>query len=363
MARKDYYKILGVSKDASLDEIKKAYRDLARKYHPDVNPGNKEAEEKFKEINEAYEVLSDPEKRKNYDLMGDSFFNPTSEGGFGYTYSGRDFFSEFFGSQSFEEIFSDFFGFGKKRAEKIRKGQDIEAEITITFEEAYKGVEKTFELKIDNPCNDCDGTGIDKKNSPICPVCNGTGIKIERRGNILIQKTCDNCRGMKYTNIKLCNTCKGKGVIYTSEKIKVTIPPAVDTGYRMRIRGKGKPFPGGTAGDLYLTIIVLPHPFFKREGLDIYLELPLSIVEASLGAKIEIPTPDGRTIYLKVPPLVSNFQKLRVAGKGMRDLSTGRVGDLYCIVNIETPEKLTNEARELLEKLGKHIKPPRRPWE
>ncbi|MCX7991802.1 MAG: molecular chaperone DnaJ [Proteobacteria bacterium] len=361
MNKKDYYKILGVSKEATIDEIKKAYRDLARKYHPDVNPGNKEAEEKFKDINEAYEVLSDPEKKKNYDLMGDSFFNPTSEGGFGYTYSGRDFFSEFFGKSSFEDIFSDFFGFGSKKKTNIEKGEDIEAEITLTFQEAYEGVEKIFELKLDNPCSECKGTGVDKKDSTICPVCNGTGLKGEKKGNILIQKTCDNCRGLKYTNLKVCKQCKGQGLVYSSEKLKIKIPAGVDTGYKMLLRGKGKPSPSGIRGDLYLNVIVFPHPFFKRDGLDLYLELPISIVEATLGAKIQIPTPEGKKINLAVPPLISNNQKLRVAGKGMRDPS-GRAGDLYCIVSVETPEKLSNEAKELLEKLNKYIKPPKRPW-
>lgn len=361
MSKKDYYQILGVSKNASIDEIKKAYRELARKYHPDVNPGNKEAEEKFKDINEAYEVLSDPEKRKNYDLMGDSFFNPTSEGGFGYTYSGRDFFSEFFGTSSFEDIFSDLLGFGRKRTPKEEKGEDISAELTLTFQEAYEGVDKIFELKTENPCKVCGGAGFDKKNSTICPICNGTGLKTEKKGNMLIQRTCDNCKGIKYINVKVCKTCGGKGVNYTIEKLRIKIPPGIESGYKMLIKGKGNASPSGIRGDLYITIYVLPNPLFKRDGLDLYLELPISIVEATLGAKIEIPTPDGKRIYLKVPPLISNNQKLRVAGKGMKD-AEGRVGDLYCLVSVQTPEKLSSEAKELLEKLSKHIKPPKRAW-
>ncbi len=362
MGKKDYYKILGISKDATVDEIKTAYRKLARKYHPDVNPGNKDAEEKFKDINEAYEVLSDPEKRKNYDMMGDAFFNPASEGGFGYTYSGRDFFSEFFGSSSFEDIFSDFFGFGSKKKDRVEKGEDIEAEITLTFQEAYEGIEKIFELKIDNPCHKCKGSGIDDKEATLCSNCNGRGIKSERKGNITIQKPCEKCKGLRYSKIKTCNNCNGAGLIYNTEKLKIKIPPGVDNGYRMRLRGKGKASSSGIRGDLYITINVLPHPFFTREGLDLYLKLPISITEATLGAKIDIPTPEGKKIYLTVPPLISNNQKLRVAGKGMKDAS-GRVGDLYCQISIEIPDKLSKEAKELIENLNKYIKPPKRPWQ
>lgn len=361
MSKKDYYKILGVSKDATIDDIKRAYRDLARKYHPDVNPGNKEAEERFKEINEAYEVLSDPEKRKNYDMMGDSFFHPTSEGGFGYTYSGRDFFSDFFGSTSFEDIFSDFFGFGTKKKRGAEKGEDIEAEITISFKEAFEGVDKNFELKLEKPCSTCNGSGLDKKNATTCPACEGRGLKVEKRGNILIQKTCEHCKGLGYTNLKVCTNCQGKGILYDIERLIVKIPPGIDNGQRLVLRGKGKASSYGVRGDLYLYVNIQPHPHFKRDELDLYLELPLSIVEATLGGKVPIPTPEGEKINVNIPPLVSNGQKLRIPNKGMKD-AQGKRGNLYCIISVETPEKLSNEAKNLLEKLREHIKSPKRSW-
>ncbi len=357
MERKDYYKILGVSKNATTDEIKRAYRELARKYHPDVNPGNKEAEERFKDINEAYEVLSDPEKRRNYDLMGDSFFQPKSEGGFGYTYSGKSFFEDLFG-----DFFSDLFSFGTKSREREDKGQDIETEITITFKEAFEGTEKVINLNIDKPCFSCNQTGLNKSEASICPKCHGTGLISDKKGSIIIQKSCDSCKGMGYVNLKVCSNCKGKGITYESEKLVIKIPAGIEDRQRLVIKNKGKASKTGKRGDLYINVFVEPHPYFKRDGLDLYLELPLSITEAALGGKVEVPLPEGKKVNLNIPPLVSQGQKLRIAKKGMKDPSGNR-GDLYCILSIETPEKLSNEAKELLEKLKNYIKPPNRVWE
>ncbi len=356
MDKKDYYKILGVQKNATTEDIKKAYRELARKYHPDVNPGNKEAEEKFKDINEAYEVLSDPEKRRNYDLMGDSFFQPKSEGGFGYTYSGKSFFEDLFG-----DFFSDLFNFGTKSKEREDRGEDIETEIIISFREAFEGAEKLININIEKPCEICNETGLDRKNATPCPKCHGSGLMSDKKGSIFIQKTCDNCRGMGYINLKVCSACKGKGVTYETEKLLIKIPPGIENGKRLILRGKGKASKSGKRGDLYVSVYVEPHPYFKRDGMDVYLDLPISIIEATLGGKVEIPLPEGKMINLNIPPLVSNGQKLRIARKGMKDASGNR-GDLFCIVTIETPEKLTGEAKELLEKLKNHIKPPKRVW-
>jgi molecular chaperone DnaJ len=359
MAYKDYYKILGVSKNATQDEIRKAYRELAKKYHPDVNPGNKEAEEKFKEINEAYEVLSDPEKRKNYDTMGDAFFTPQSEGGFGYTYSGKDFFSDLFGS-SFSDIFSNFFGFESKDKKRAYKGENVEIELMISFEDAVKGCTKTIELKNDYPCTSCGGTGLDRSEQIQCSDCNGTGLKSIRKGNLFIQTQCNSCNGLGYKNIKKCLDCQGRGYKFETSTLTVRIPAGVDNGHRLKVPGKGKPGRnGGKPGDLYINILVAPHPYFVREGNDIYVNLPLSITEATLGTKVEVPLPDGTKINLTVPPLTQNGKKLRVPGKGIKD-AFGRQGDLYCVAKVEIPEKLTKEAKELLEKLKNYISPPKR---
>lgn len=360
MAKKDYYAILGVSKDATQDDIKKAYRNLARRYHPDVNPGNKEAEEKFKDINEAYEVLSDPEKRKNYDTLGDAFYSPQSEGGFGYTYSGRDFFSEIFGG-SFSDIFSDFFGFSAKNRNKSQKGEDVELEIVITFEEAFKGCTKNIDLKYDSPCSACDGSGLDRSKQVQCSDCKGTGRKSLRKGNLFIQTQCNTCKGLGFTNITRCSSCMGTGIKYYTEKLTVRIPSGVDNGHRLKVSGKGKlsPLPDGKRGDLYLYIIVTPHPFYFREGNDLFIKLPLSIVEASLGTSVEVPLPDSKRLNITIPPLIKNGQKLRITGKGFKD-AFGRQGDLYCVIQVETPEKLTKEAKELLEKLKNYVSPPKR---
>ncbi len=359
MAEKDYYKILGVSKNATQEEIKKAYWNLAKKYHPDKNPGNKEAEEKFKDINEAYEVLSDPEKRKNYDLMGDAFFKPQSEGGFGYTYSGKDFFSDLFGG-SFSDIFSDFFGFSTKGKDKIQKGEDIEVELVISFEEAVMGCVKEIELKEQFPCSFCNGSGLDRSNQVKCNECKGTGFKSVRRGNLFIQTPCNVCNGLGYTNVKRCSVCQGTGVKFNASKLTVRIPSGVDTGHRLKVTGKGKPGKsGGKPGDLFIHIIVSPHPYYSREGNDLYVTLPLSITEATLGTKVDVPLPDGTRININIPPLTKNGQKLRVAGRGVKD-AFGKVGDLYCVVKVEVPEKLSKEAKELLEKLKEYIPSPKR---
>lgn len=359
MAEKDYYNILGVSKNATQEEIKKAYWNLAKKYHPDKNPGNKEAEEKFKDINEAYEVLSDPEKRKHYDTMGEAFFRPQSEGGFGYTFSGRDFFSDLFGD-SFSDIFSDFFGFGTKSKNRIQKGEDIQVDLLISFEEAVRGCVKEIELKDEYPCTVCNGSGLDRSNQIQCGECKGTGFKSIRRGNLFIQVPCSSCNGLGYTNVKRCSDCQGTGIKFNVSRLTVRIPPGVNTGHRLKVAGKGSAgTSGGKPGDLYIYITVSPHPYYSREGNDLYVTLPLSITEATLGTKVDIPLPDGTKINITVPPLTRSGQKLRVAGKGIKD-AFGKQGDLYCVAKIEIPEKLSKEAKELLEKLKEYIPSPRR---
>ncbi len=350
MTGKDYYKILGVSKNATEEDIKKAYRNLARKYHPDVNPGNKQGEERFKEINEAYEVLSDPEKRKKYDEMGDSFFSPQYEGGFGYRYSGKDFFSDLFGD-SFEDLFSTFFGKDKKKRQQ--KGDDINLEFTISFEEALKGTTKTILVKYNNFCEKCTGRG-----GKVCPTCSGAGYRLEKKGVITVKKECENCRGMG-TREK-CPVCNGSGTITKEKKVSFSIPAGVDNGDVVKIQGKGKEgVNGAPAGDLNIHIHVTPDKYYRREGRDLYLELPLSITEAILGAYVQITLPYGATLSVKVPANTKEGQKLRIAGKGVKDRN-GISGDLYLVAKIVMPEQLSAEAKKLVSELSRFIKPPKR---
>jgi molecular chaperone DnaJ len=363
MTHKDYYAILGVAKKATEEEVKKAYRNLARKYHPDLNPGNKAAEEKFKEANEAYEVLSDSVKRKNYDTLGDAFFNPPTEGGFGYSYSGRDFFSDLLGGGGgggFDGVFSDLFGASKRKQKREEKGEDIEAEIQITFEESIKGSSRIFDLKLDAPCSVCGGNGVDRSNAIVCNACKGTGMKSEKKGNMFIQRACGSCNGVGYSGIKSCGTCKGSGAVYSSEKLSVNIPAGIDSGQKLFLKGKGRPGRGSARpGDLYLYVSVTPHPYFKRDGRDIYVDLPVSITEASLGGKIEVPTADGKKINVAIPPMINNGQKLRIPGKGVKETS-GIQGDMYCVISVQAPAELSIEAKIILENLKNHIKPPKR---
>lgn len=357
MAKKDYYQVLGISKNATEDEIKKAYRSLARKYHPDVNPNNKEAEERFKEINEAYEVLSDPEKRKKYDMMGDAFFTPTDEGGFGYQYSGRDFFADLFGD-SFEDLFSGFFGKSKKT--KINRGENIDINITLSFEEALKGTEKTILFKYDTYCNTCEGSGVDLSRASTCPRCKGKGYSLEKRLGINLQQNCPECNGRGYKNISSCTSCKGTGKERRENKVSFRIPAGVKDGDVLTVKGKGKPAKGSVpAGDLIVHIQVTPHRYYRREEKDLYLELPLSITEAILGCKIEIPHPYGSKLNVTIPPYTFNGKKLRIPGKGVKDES-GISGDLYLVAKVEIPTNISPEAKRLVEELKKHIHPPKR---
>ncbi len=356
MGQKDYYKILGVTKNATEDEIKKAYRSLARKYHPDVNPNNKEAEERFKEINEAYEVLSDPVKRKNYDQLGDAFFTPSSEGGFGYKYSGKDFFSDLFGD-SFEDILSGFFGKTKKRK---NKGENIEIQVDISFEESLKGTSKTIRVKYDTPCEVCNGSGADAKKTLLCSRCNGTGFISVKRGSMNIHQSCPDCGGIGRKNITPCSNCKGLGSIKADNIVTFSVPPGIENGELITIKGKGKPGKGGAEpGDLLIYVNIVPHKYFKREGNNLFLELPLSITEAILGTKIELPLPNGTKLNVTIPPGTFDGQKLRLTGKGIKD-SRGIAGDLYLIAKIEMPKNLHPEAKKVVEELKNYIKPPKR---
>ncbi|GLG84404.1 MULTISPECIES: molecular chaperone DnaJ [Acinetobacter] len=346
MAKRDYYEVLGVSKTASDDEIKKAYRKLAMKYHPDRNPDNAEAEEKFKEASEAYEVLSDSEKRSMYDRMGHNAF----EGGFGGGGGG-------FGGFSAEDIFSQFgdifggaFG-GGGRQQRQRRGSDLRYVMELTLEEAVKGVKKTITFTAPAPCDVCDGKGSkNPKDVETCKTCHGSGQVRMQQGFFSVQQTCGTCRGQGKIIKNPCQACHGSGVADRQQTLEVTIPAGVDNGDRVRLSGKGEAIRDGQSGDLYVEVVVREHEIFQRDGADLYMDVPVSIADAALGKEIEIPTLEGR-VSLKIPEGTQTGKLFRLRGKGVRPVRSSMVGDLLCRIVIETPVNLNARQRELLKEL------------
>ncbi len=332
----DYYEILGVSRNATKVEIKKAYRKLAMKYHPDRNPGDKEAEEKFKLINEAYQVLSDDEKRAIYDKYG-------KEGLEGRGYRPSNDFSDIF--DMFSEIFGGF-GF-EEEYDNTPYDLDKAIEVTLEFEEAAYGISKEIEIDYFSLCPVCNGSGAKRKET--CPTCKGQGRIIVGNGFIRMSQTCPNCDGRGYIIKEKCPECKGRGFILNKEKIHVDIPAGVDSGMRMRIPRKGNEGKRGR-GDLYLVFKVKPSKIFKRKGNNLIVEVPVFFTSAILGDKVKIPTIEGEK-EIEIKPFTKDKTQIMFKGLGLPDPNTGYKGDLYAILNIVYPKKLTNEQKELLEKL------------
>ena len=356
---KDYYKVLGVDKNATQDEIKSAFRKQAKKYHPDLNKDNPDAQEKFKEIGEAYSVLSDENKRSMYDQYGSSTVDgsrpdPTAGAGFG-GFSGFDA-SDF----GFDDIFDSFFGglggFGSStRRNSKSRGNDILMEMRLKFDEAIYGVDKKINIDVTEVCDECNGAG--GHNPKTCSTCHGSGqVRTTSNtilGQIVTNQTCPDCHGKGKTFEKTCTECRGKGYTIKNKTITVNVPAGINTGDRLRLSKKGEPgVNGGEPGDLYLEFVVSRHKFFERDGDDIYLEVPLTITEAILGTKKKIPTLYGN-LKVQVQPGTSTGDKERIRGKGVNNESKRRKGDMYLIYKVYTPNKLTREQKNLINNLDK----------
>ncbi|OAG27889.1 molecular chaperone DnaJ [Thermodesulfatator autotrophicus] len=345
MREKDYYQILGVSRNASQEEIKKAYRRLARQYHPDLHPGDKEAEERFKEISEAYEVLSDPEKRAIYDARG---WRGLHERGYeGFT-DVDDIFSTF--SDLFEEFFGIRFGGGPTRERRPRRGADLSYEITVTLEDVYFGREIPIEIERYENCSACQGTGLAPGASPkYCPTCKGRGHVVHSEGFFRLSTTCPTCHGQGTLITDPCPACKGKGRVRKKKKLSVKVPPGIEDGSVIKVSGEGEAgLLGGPPGDLYLKVRILPHEIFERKGKDLFLEVPISVIDAILGTEVEIPTLEEE-IKVKIPPGIQPDENLAIEGKGLPDWRTNKKGNLLLRLKIEIPKDLTPRQIELLK--------------
>ena len=366
--KRDYYEVLGLQKGASEEEIKKAFRKMALKYHPDRNQGDKEAEEKFKEINEAYSVLSDPEMKKKYDMFGFAGVDPSAQaGGAGAGQGGYTTWTTGgFDGVDLGDIFGDFFGGGggfsggTRRRNAPSKGRDIQHSLKITFEEAAFGTKKTITVRKYIKCGKCQGSGAAPGTEKrTCPKCKGTGqVQMVRNtlfGQMQTATTCPDCNGSGYVIDKPCPDCHGSGQVMKNIRIEVNIPAGVDEGSVIPIRGQGEPGRnGGPNGDLFVVLAVGQHKLFKREESDLYLDIPISFTQAALGDEIIVPTLDGKVSY-KVPAGTQPGTVFRLRGKGVTDIRTGKMGDLYVKVILEVPTRLNAEQRNIIKEMGDKV--------
>ncbi|WP_423187310.1 molecular chaperone DnaJ [Alishewanella sp. d11] len=346
MSKRDYYEVLGVAKGADDKDIKKAYKRLAMKYHPDRTQGDKAMEEKFKEVQEAYEVLSDEQKRAAYDRFGHAGVDPNRGGAHGG--GGNADFGDIFG-----DVFGDIFGGGGRRGQsRAQRGSDLRYNLELTLEEAVKG--KSVDIKVPTmvACDSCDGSGAKKGTSAkTCTTCNGAGQVTMRQGFFAVQQTCPTCNGRGKIIPEPCTKCHGEGRIEKTKTLAVKIPAGVDTGDRIRLTGEGEAgMHGAPAGDLYVQVSVKAHPIFQRDGNNLYCEVPMSFATAALGGEIDVPTLDGR-VKLKIPAETQTDKMFRLRGKGVQSVRGGGVGDLVCKVVIETPVKLSERQKDLLRQL------------
>lgn len=358
MAKRDYYEVLGVDRSAEAEEIKKAYRKLAIKYHPDKNPGDKSAEERFKELGEAYEALSDSQKRAAYDRYGHAAFDPRARAG--AAYSGGNFhdpfeiFRDVFGASGAGSIFDDFFGAGRRDPSGAQRGEDLRYDMEITFEEAAHGCEKEISISKLEPCETCQGSGAEAgSRQKQCPDCGGHGqVRRTLAGFINVAEVCPRCEGSGRVIERPCRQCHGKGRRERASKIKLRIPAGVDTGSRLRSSGNGEAgVRGGPPGDLYVVLHVRAHEIFQRDGDDLLCEIPVAFVQATLGADIEVPTLNGKAT-IKLPPGTQPGTMFRLKGKGMRNVQGYGHGDLHVRVNVEVPTHLDAAQRRKLEEFA-----------
>jgi len=352
MAKRDYYEILGVAKNASEEELKKAYRKLAMKYHPDRNPDSKGAEEKFKEAKEAYEMLSDPGKREAYDRYGHAGVDPNMGGGGFGAGAGFGGFSDAFG-----DIFGDIFGQsarGGRGGPQVYRGADLRYNLEITLEQAAHGYDTTIRVPSWDECETCHGSGAKPGTTPTtCTTCGGQGQVRMQQGFFSIQQTCPKCHGTGKMIPNPCTTCSGAGRIKRNKTLEVKIPAGIDDGMRIRSSGNGEPgMNGGPPGDLYVEIRIKPHPVFQRDGDDLHCEIPVSFAKAALGGEVEVPTLNGKASFT-LPEGTQSGKTFRLRGKGIKGVRSGYAGDLFCHVVVETPVKLTDRQKELLQEFEK----------
>lgn len=350
MSKRDYYEVLGVDRNAEPSVIKSAFRKKAAKFHPDKNPDDDTAKEKFQEAREAYEVLSDEKKRQAYDQHGHAAFDP-SQGGFGGGFSGAgmgDIFGDFDLGSVFEEIFSGGGGRGGRQSH-AQPGADLGYELTITLEEAVHGVSKTIQVPTFQSCEPCGGSGAKKGTQPeTCSTCGGMGQVRMNHGFLQVQQPCPDCRGVGKTIKDPCSSCRGQGRVREKKNLSVKIPAGIDHGDRIRLSGEGEAgIHGGPSGDLYVDVRIKPHAVFKRDGSDLKMDIPVSFVTAALGGDIEVPTLSGK-VKLSIPAETQTGKVFRLRGKGVKALRRSKVGDLLCRICVETPVRLSSEQKDVL---------------
>jgi molecular chaperone DnaJ len=352
MTKKDYYETLGVARNASDADIKKAYRRLAMKYHPDRNPGDKTTEARFKDAKEAYEVLSDSQKRAAYDQFGHAGVDPAAAAAGGFYSAGGANFADIFG-----DVFGDIFGGGRARGAQVFRGANLRYSLELSLEDAVRGTEVRIRVPAMEKCDACQGSGAKVgTSSTVCRTCGGHGQVRMQQGFFSVQQTCPKCHGAGKVITDPCPTCHGAGRVQHTKTLSVKVPAGVDEGDQIRLAGEGEAGEnGGPPGDLFVQIRLKPHSLFKREQDDLYCEMPVSFATAVLGGELEVPTLDGRA-SIKVPPGTQSEKLFRLRGKGVRNVRSGQTGDLYCRISVETPVNLTARQKELLQELDRSLR-------
>ena len=346
MSKRDYYDVLGVQKGSGPDAIKKAYRTKAKELHPDRNSDNPNAESQFKEVNEAYEVLKDADKKAAYDRYGHAAFEGAGGQGFG---GGGDFSSAF--SDVFDDLFGDFMGGGRSGRKQQSRGSDLRYNLSISLEEAFAGLQKTINIPSSVTCGSCNGTGAAGGSSPTtCPTCSGLGKVRATQGFFTVERGCPTCSGVGQIIKNPCSSCGGQGTQKKDKALSVNVPPGVETGTRIRLAGEGETGPrGGASGDLYIFIEVSKHKIFERDGLNLFCRVPVSMAKASLGGEVEVPTIDGGRSRVRIPAGSQSGRQMRLKGKGMPAIKAIQKGDMFIEMAVETPVNLTTKQKELLQ--------------